>query len=100
MMTSELLALIAIHFACTETAIHRPLTEDEVHGCAAVYQEVKLAFVPGVSVTDYQGLNLRERMAVSKAGFLAFLAWREDNPETVRHLVAVARGEEELRPSG
>lgn len=99
-MTSELLALIAAHFACTEIAIHRPMSADEVRGCAAVYQEVKLAFVPGVSARDYRELTLEERMAVSRAGFAAFLSWRDENPETVRHLVAVARGQEELRPAG
>ena len=99
-MTSELLALIAAHFACTNIAIQRPMTLDEARHCAGVYQEVKLAFVPGVDADAYAGLSHRERFAVSQAGYLAYRNWHSANPDTVRHLKHVARGEAELRTAG
>lgn len=99
-MTTELLILIAAHFACTDIAVERPMNLDEARHCASVYDEVKLSFVPGVSASDYRRLDPGERSAVSKAGFLAFYQWRAENPEMVRHLVAVARGEEALKAAG
>lgn len=99
-MTSELLALIAAHFACTDLAVQRPMTLDEADRCAGVYQKIKLAFVPGVDPGAFDGLSMDERIAVSQAGFLAFLDWRRSNPDTVHHLERVARGEVALENAG
>ena len=99
-MTNELLILIATHFACSDIAETRILTAGEIHHCSAVYTEIKLAFVPGVDPHHYPHLSLRERAAVSQAGFRAFYAWRQDNPGTVRHLRQVARGEAVLGETG
>ncbi|MEQ9037895.1 MAG: hypothetical protein RIE24_06035 [Silicimonas sp.] len=99
-MTSELLALIATHFACADIADQRMMNVDEVRTCGAVYQQIKIAFVPGVDARDFAQLSLQERVAVNKAGFLAFLDWRRAHPEMVRHLESVARGEVELSRAG
>ena len=99
-MTTELLALIAAYFACSDLAEERHLTRDEVDTCNAVYQNVKLSFVPGVEPHDYVQLSARERHAVNQAGFRAFRAWQADNPDTVQHLERVARGKEDLNRGG
>lgn len=99
-MTTELLALIAAHFACTEIAEQRRLSLDEVQYCRGVYEDIKLAFVPGVDAQDFANLSQDERIAVNKMGFLAFIDWRRKNPMMVRHLEAVARGEAKLATAG
>ena len=99
-MTTELLTLIAAYFACAETAEQRHLSIDEVNACNAVYQQVKLSFVPGVDAGHFVQLSAKERNAVNRAGYLAFYTWRRDNPDTVRHLERVARGEVELGLDG
>lgn len=99
-MTTKLLSLIVAHIACADVAEQRQLSLAEVNYCSAIYQEIKLAFVPGVDPEDYVGLSLAEQHAVNKQGYLAFREWRIDNPATVRHLERVARGEAELGVSG
>lgn len=95
-MTSELLALIAAHFACSDMASERYLSPGEIQYCSAIYQEIKLSFVPGVDLETYFQLSAPEQSAVNKEGFTAFYTWRLENPEIVQHLERVARGEELL----
>lgn len=96
-MSSELLILIVLHFACADlTETQRP-TLSEVEHCQAIYDDIKLAFVPGVSPDNYAGLSAEEKAAVNSAGFHAFSEWRERNADTVSHLRRVARGEESLK---
>ncbi|MDJ0638438.1 MAG: hypothetical protein QNJ20_06365 [Paracoccaceae bacterium] len=92
-MTTELLALIAFHFACSDISEHRTLTAQEFHFCSAAYQQIKLSFVPGVSPQTFQYLPPRERAAANTEGFRLFYQWRQDNPVIVEHLERVARGE-------
>ena len=99
-MTTKLLTLIVAHIACGDVAEDRRLSMDEVTYCSAIYQEIKLAFVPGVDPQAYVGMSVAEQHAVNKQGYIAFRAWRIDNPGTVRHLERVARGEAELGASG
>jgi hypothetical protein len=99
-MTTKLLSLIVAHIACADVAEQRQLSMAEVDYCSAVYQEIKLAFVPGVDPDHYAALSLAEQHAVNKRGYLAFHAWRTDNPGTLRHLERVARGEVELGVAG
>lgn len=99
-MTNELLTLIVGYLACGQMAEERFLTPHEVQYCSAVYQEIKLAFVPGVDMRRYFELSPQEQLAVNKAGFTAFYIWRQDNPGTVSFLERVARGEVELGQAG
>ena len=95
-MTTELLALIAAYFACSDLAEQRQLTIEEVDACNLIYQDVKLSFVPGVDARRYMQLPSEERFTVNRTAYLAFHAWQQDNPAMVRHLERVARGEVEL----
>lgn len=99
-MTTKLLSLIVAHIACADVAAKRPLSMAEVDYCSAIYQEIKLAFVPGVDPGSYAALSVEEQHAINKQGYLAFHAWRTDNPGTLRHLERVARGEVELGVAG
>lgn len=99
-MTQELLALIVAHIVCADTAQERYLSMHEVQYCNAIYQEIKLAFVPGVDAAAYVTMSTREQHAVNMEGYLAFHTWRIDNPSTIRHLERVARGEVALGRSG
>lgn len=95
-MTTEILALIAFHFACSDISEHRPLAAHELRTCSAAYQQIKLAFVPDVTVQEFVMLPASKRANVNREGFAEFLKWRQQNPSTVAHLERVARGEVEL----
>ncbi len=99
-MKTELLILIVTHFACSDIADERTMTPPEMAYCSAIYQEMKLGFVPGVSPSNYAGLSPKEKAAVNQAGFLAYRAWIDENPLMVGHLERVARGEEQLSRAG
>ncbi|WP_413720898.1 hypothetical protein [Silicimonas sp. MF1-12-2] len=99
-MTTELLVLIAAHFACADIAEQRRMSFDEIQYCSGVYKEIKLAFVPGVDAEDFANLTRDEQISVNKSGFLAFIDWRRRCPAMVSHLEAVARGEAELATAG
>ncbi|MGR3513767.1 MAG: hypothetical protein ACU0GG_13470 [Paracoccaceae bacterium] len=96
-MTADLLALIALHFACADITAERQPSSSEMAQCSVIYEEIKLAFVPGVSAKNYAGLSQKEQTAVSLAGYVAFSDWRDQNVDMVAHLERVARGEEDLR---
>jgi len=100
-MTSELTALIILHFACANISAERPLSAQalsaqEFHTCSAIYQEIKLAFVPDVDTQRYIQMTAEDRARVNREGFQQFYQWRQDNPATVNHLERVARGEARL----
>ncbi|MEM7720596.1 MAG: hypothetical protein AAF222_15470 [Pseudomonadota bacterium] len=95
-MTNELLTLIVTHIACSNMAAERPLSIQEVQYCSAVYQEIKLAFVPGLDRAGYTQLAAQQQHSVNLEGYRAFYKWRVENPSTVQHLERVARGEREL----
>ena len=99
-MTTELLALVAAHFACADIAEQRRMSFDEIQYCNGVYKEIKLAFVPGVDAEDFANLTRDEQIAVNKSGYLAFIDWRRRCPAMVSLLEAVARGEAELATAG
>lgn len=95
-MTNELLSLIVGYLACGHMAEERFLTPHEVQYCSVIYQEIKLAFVPGVDTRAYFEMAPEDQHAINRAGFTAFYAWRQDNPDTVSFLERVARGEVQL----
>lgn len=92
-MTNELLSLIVGYIACGQIAEERYLSPQEVQVCSAVYQEIKIAFVPDVDTRAYFSLSPEEQHSVNKAGFTAFYVWRQDNADTMAFLERVARGE-------
>lgn len=95
-MPTELLTLIALHFACSDVATVRPLSLPEATACNRVYTEVKLAFVDGIEFEDYNALPQADKLAINKAGYRADYSWKQDHPYLVQHLEAVARGETRL----
>lgn len=95
-MTNELLTLIVTHIACSDMAVERQMSMQEVQYCSAVYQEIKLAFVPQIDMQTYVRLPAEDQHAANIEGYMAFREWRIDNPGTVRHLERVARGEVDL----
>lgn len=99
-MTTEFLALIATYFACADAASERNLGASEVLRCAAIYQDVKFGFLPGVDLEDYALLSPEERSTVNREGFLAYLMWRRANPDLVDRLEKAARGEGPLPKAG
>jgi len=99
-MPTELLSLIALHFACNAVAETRHISTYEAVACTRVYTEVKLAFVDGMDFEEYASLSPAERFEINKMGYLAYLAWKNDHPAMVDHLHAVARGDVRLAVEG
>ena len=67
------------HFDCSRTATVRLLRLDEATGCARAFMRIKLAFVPGVGLDDYERLPPRQKAAVNLVGYRRYLAWRSEN---------------------
>ena len=71
-MTS-LLSLIALYYTCDAMATERLLSQLEAAECAAIYRDLKLAFVEGDT----------DRMS---EGYRSFKAWERENPAIVKAL--------------
>ena len=63
---------------CSNAALERHLSKDEVLLCSAIYLELKLSFVEDVTAVDYSRLVSAERARVSKEGYLAYRKWVKD----------------------
>lgn len=98
-MTSEFLSLVVLHFACADLSETRPLNGGEVLYCSAVYQELKLSFMPGLELAGYRALPADRQGAVNTQAYLRYTAWRDAHPDLVAHLERVARGEATLGPA-
>lgn len=98
-MTDYLLALIAAHIACSDISETRPMTMHEMAVCGAVYQDIKLEFVPGMDRRRFATLSSDAKADVNLAGFLAFHEWRTTHPNMIDHLKDVARGKVKLAVS-
>lgn len=85
-MTAEALALIAAYFLCSETAEVRVLNQAEAVACVDTYTNVKLLFVDGVTRDEYDALTTHEQFEVNQAGYLAYVAWKEANPDLIEKL--------------
>lgn len=95
-MTSEFLSLVVLHLACGDLSESRPLNGGEVLYCSAVYQELKLSFIPGLDLAGYRALPLEDQGAINNEAYLRFVDWRAENPGLIAHLERVARGEAPL----
>lgn len=90
-MTVETLALIASYFLCSVAAEERVLVGPEIDACIVRYTEVKLQFVDGVDMSDYQALTAVERAVVNQAGYAGYVGWMAANAELVDQMKAAAR---------
>lgn len=75
---SERLAYYQIYKQCADSALQRQLDRDEVLRCTAVYIELKLSFVDGVTLANYPYLDASTRARVNREGYLAFRDWVDD----------------------
>ena len=90
-LTADIVALITAYFLCSETAAVRRMETSEVDICAAMYQSLKLSFLPGVGDADFNGLSASERSAVNRQAYAAYVAWRAANPRLVAEMEEDAR---------
>ncbi|WP_299735363.1 hypothetical protein [uncultured Roseobacter sp.] len=93
-MTPETLALIASYLMCSEAAEVRVLDSSEIEHCTSIYTEVKLGFVPEVSLDEYQIMSAAQRAEVNQRGYAGFLAWRSSNAGPVTELDVDAKSSE------
>ena len=67
------------HLDCASRARTRLLDLDEASACARAFMRIKLAFVPGIGLDDYDRLPPREKAAVNLAGYRRYVEWRAGN---------------------
>ena len=60
---------------CSDEAVRRFLSQDEVLGCSAVYLQLKLSFLEDVSLEDYAELSAVERARANSEGYRAYQEW-------------------------
>lgn len=96
-MSSDFLALVVLHLACANLSETRPLEPGEMRACTAIYQEVKLAFIPGVDLATYRALPLEDQGRINTKAYLRFVAWRSANPDLLSYLDRLARGDDPRR---
>ena len=68
------------HLACAQEAARRVLGFDEARVCATAYMRVKLAFVPGLELDDFERLPPEDRAAINRLAYARYVAWRAANP--------------------
>ena len=90
-MTPESLALLAAYFLCSEAAEVRVLDRAEAASCVETYNEVKLAFVPGIDMPHFLAMDATHRAKVNLQGYAAYSQWRSENADLVADMEAEAR---------
>ena len=76
------------YFECSELARIRPLSVGEAASCSRAYMKIKLFFVPGVGLDDFDGLSPQEKAAVNVFGYRRYMAWRMQEAAQVDALTA------------
>lgn len=61
---------------CSELAKMHLLSFDEAESCSRAYMKIKLSFVPGVGLDDFDGLSPQEKAAINVVGYRRYVEWR------------------------
>lgn len=61
---------------CSELAKTQVLSFDEAKSCSRACLRIKLSFVPGVGLDDFDGLSPRGKAAVNVVGYRHFVEWQ------------------------
>jgi hypothetical protein len=64
----------------------RLLSFDEAATCAGAYMRIKLSFLPGVGLDDFEGLPPQAKAAVNLDAYRRYLEWRLEKPAEVDDL--------------
>ncbi len=78
--------LFAIHDGCSQAARRSVLSPGEAALCARAFLELKLSFLPGMTLDRYESLAAAERVSANRAGYAAFRDWvdrREQGPGVI-----------------
>lgn len=70
-------------FECSQLAKMQLLNFDEAKSCTRAYMKIKLSFVPGVGLDDFDGLSPQEKAAVNVFGYRHYMEWRLQNAARV-----------------
>ena len=86
---TELLALLAMYYACDEAASHRPmsLTKSDRVDCVATYYDVTAQFALDPLAPDGTAQHAAQR----RAAYVAFKTWEAENADLVATMRAQAR---------
>jgi hypothetical protein len=78
------------HVACSVEAERRVLAPDEAAACSTAYMKVKLSFVPGIGLDEFERLPPREKAAVNLLAYDRYLDWSSRRPAEIAALRADA----------
>lgn len=68
---------------CSELAKMHLLSFDEAESCTRAYMKIKLSFVPGVGLDNFDGLSPQEKAAINVVGYRRYMEWRLQNAARV-----------------
>ena len=71
---------------CSELANTQLLSFDEAKDCSGAFMRIKLFFVPGVGLDDFEGLSAHEKAAVDMVGYRRYVEWHAKNTAVVEAL--------------
>lgn len=75
--------MLAEYLTCSSKAAAQVLNQSEVIACMQAYLAVKLSFISGVELGNYQGLPPEKRGEINRRAFKAYRKWKGENPNFV-----------------
>ena len=80
---TQLIAMLAIHYACNQAASQTLLDAEQAAACAANYHSVKRQFLSQEESAALSRAKPKERHALMMRAYLRFKQFETDNPEII-----------------
>jgi len=84
------LNIATAYLACSELATQRVLTSSEAHECGLNYIQLKLSFLPQVSIEEFIAMSPVQRFEENRMGYLLYLRWKKEDSQFFEHLRKLA----------
>ncbi len=90
-MTNEIFAILMAYLSCSASAEDRMLSYNEARSCSALYEKLKLSFLPEVNEAEYHGLPAEERSSINRRAYVAYVEWKAQNADFLKTLRSEVR---------
>lgn len=74
---------LRLYFECSAVSKTRVLSFNEAQGCTRAYTRIKLSFVTGIGIDEFDALSSQEMAAVNRLGYKRYVEWRRQNAPQV-----------------
>ncbi len=72
-------ALLTRYLKCSAEAERRVLSAAEANECGESYLELKLSFLPEVGPSEFQAMNVEQKVLANRQGYEALRTWHQEN---------------------